>query len=109
MGIVESLNISRFGSGDSISRKGLPLEIRVSMTFKKLYNSMAITKDTTYSAFINNIALLDFLANLSGVNLNQPEILRKLTMVFSSKLNKVTDIPENVLNKIYDNINKKRR
>ena len=104
MGIVESLNISRFGSGDSISRKGLPLEIRVSMTFKKLYNSMAITKDTTYSAFINNIALLDFLANLSGVNLNQPEILRKLTMVFSSKLNKVTDIPENVLNKIYDNI-----
>ena len=103
-GIVESLNISRFGSGDSISRKGLPLEIRVSMTFKKLYNSMALSKDSTYSTFINNIALLDFLANLSGVNLNQPEILRKLNMFFSSKINAVTDLPENVLNKIYDNI-----
>lgn len=102
MGIVDSVYISRFGGGDAISRNGLPLEVQVTMTFRQLYNSMSVNNADNYSMFINNIGLLDFLANFAAINLNDPDISRKIAMFVSSKLNRIADIPANVMNIIYD-------
>lgn len=102
LGIVDSMSISRFGSGDSISRTGLPLEITVSLTFKDLYGALGVSTAANTSALMNNVALLDFLANLTAVNLNEPELARKLRTFVSQKADTLTDIPDQLKNKIFD-------
>jgi hypothetical protein len=102
LGIIDSISISRFGPGDSISRIGLPLEIRISLTFKDLYGAMAISNADNYGIFMNNTALLDFIANLTAINLNEPDLTRKLNIFLRTKIDKLLNIPGNIKNKIFD-------
>ena len=96
LGIVDYISISRFGSGDSISRDGLPLEIQVSLTLRSLYNSLTVGNMDHYGTFVNNIGLLDFLANMAAVNLNEPDMSRKLNLFLASKLNRIFDIKQRI-------------
>jgi hypothetical protein len=102
LGIVDSMSISRFGTGDSISRKGLPLEVKVSLTFKDMYDAMGVSTAANMTALMNNTPLLDFMANLSAVNLNDPDLVRKMRIFISSKADTITDLPGNVINRIFD-------
>jgi len=102
MGIVDYISINRFGSGDSMSRNGLPLEVQVSLTIRSLYNAMSVNDSNNYALFVNNIGLLDFLANFAAINLNEPDVSRKLNLFISSKVNKFLDIPANVIGNIED-------
>jgi hypothetical protein len=102
MGIVDYISINRFGSGDSMSRNGLPLEVQVSITIRSLYNSLSVNDQSNYAMFVNNIGLLDFLANFAAINLNEPDISRKLSLFLTSKLNKFSDIVPNVIGIIED-------
>jgi len=102
LGLVDYVSISRFGSGDSMSRNGLPLEVQVSLTIRSLYNSLTVGNANNYGMFVNNIGLLDFLANMAAINLNEPDISRKLSLFLASKINKFADIPANVIGAIQD-------
>jgi len=104
LGMVDQISITRFGSGDSISRIGLPLEIKVSITFKDLYGAMALSKSDSYTNLMNNTALLDFIANLTALNLNQPDLTRKLQVFLTGKIDKIMNIPGNFKNIIFDSI-----
>jgi hypothetical protein len=104
MGIVDYISINRFGSGDSMSRNGLPLEVQVSLTIRSLYNNLSVNDSNNYALFVNNIGLLDFLANFAAINLNEPDASRKLNLFISSKLNKFLDIVPNVIGTIEDRL-----
>jgi hypothetical protein len=104
MGIVDYISINRFGSGDSMSRNGLPLEVQVSITIRSLYNSLSVNDSNNYALFVNNIGLLDFLANFAAINLNEPDISRKLNIFITSKINKFLDIPSNVIGNVEDRL-----
>lgn len=95
MGIITSLTIRKGGEG-SWNIEGLPTEVEVSFTLKDLYEVLSITKWKDTKLFINNTQMMDFIANMCGIVINKPEILRKAEMFASLNANKVLSLPTNV-------------
>ena len=80
MGIITSLNITK-GAEGSWSREGIPTVAEINFTIKDLYSSLAISKDESgKNGIINNIALLDYLANMAGINVNEFDIWRQVEL-----------------------------
>ena len=76
MGIITNLSISK-GSEGSWSREGIPTSAEINMTIKDLYQSFMISKQET---IMNNIGLLDYLANMCGINPNETDIFRQVEL-----------------------------
>lgn len=91
-GIVTSLSISR-GKEGSWTLNGLPTEVDVSMTIKDLYSLIMITKASDVNWFMNNTALMDYIANNCGININEPDIERHLSMFAQLQTNQVLQFP----------------
>lgn len=91
-GIVTSLSISR-GKEGSWTLNGLPTEVDVSMTIKDLYSMLMITKASNTEWFMNNSALMDYIANNCGININEPDIVRQMTMYAQLKKNQILQFP----------------
>ena len=91
-GIVTSLSISR-GKEGSWTVNGLPTEVDVSMSFKDLYSMIILTQSDKTSWFMANTALMDYIACNCGVNINEPDIQRQLTMYFTLKKNEYLQLP----------------
>lgn len=91
-GIVTSLSISR-GKEGSWTVNGLPTEVDVNMSFKDLYSMIILTQSDKTSWFMANTALMDYIACNCGVNINEPDIQRQLTMYFSLKKNQYLQLP----------------
>ena len=88
MGIIESLNI-RKGDKGKWSSSGLPTVVDVEISLKDLYDVMTITQDDNVLDLLNNTALLDYLANMCGININKPDVLRSLDIYYTQLTNKV--------------------
>lgn len=88
MGIIESLQWKRFGDGDMISDDGIPTQIDVSIQFKDLYHTLAMTNmyknGNNVQNFMNNTGLVDLIGTLSGVNMNRIALKDRLAMWASS-------------------------
>lgn len=82
MGIITDMSISK-GAECQWTPDGLPTAVDVSITIKDLYNMLSITEtnatDWNYDT-LNNTALMDYIANLCGVNIYKPEISRIIEM-----------------------------
>ncbi len=91
-GIVTSLSISR-GKEGSWTLNGLPTEVDVNMSFKDLYSMIILTQSDKTDWFMANTALMDYIACNCGVNINEPDIQRQLTMYFSLKKNEYLQLP----------------
>lgn len=91
-GIITSMNISK-GKEGSWTIDGLPTEIDVNFQLKDLYQMLTLTKGDDVGWFMNNTALMDYLACNCGININKPEIERTLDIYFMLKTNKITDLP----------------
>lgn len=91
-GIVTSLSISR-GKEGSWTVNGLPTEVDVNMSFKDLYSMIILTKASKVNWFMANTSLMDYIACNCGVNINEPDIQRQLTMYFSLKKNEYLQLP----------------
>jgi hypothetical protein len=93
MGIVSSMSISKGGEGDW-SPYGVPTVVDVHFTIKELYGTMAITdndKDIE-KGLMNNIVLLDYIANMCGVNINEPDFRRILYLYYTQNFkNRIKD------------------
>jgi hypothetical protein len=82
MGMITSMNISK-GDKSGWTLGGLPTQVDISFTIKDLYNSLTITKTSENLLsmdFIKNTYLVDWIANNCGINVNKPDILRRLDL-----------------------------
>lgn len=93
MGIIESLQWKRFGDGDMISEDGVPTQIDVSVSFRDLYQQLAMSKFGNITGsfdkigiFFNNTGLMDMLGTLSGVNMNRITLGERLSLYASSSV-----------------------
>lgn len=77
MGIITEMTFNR-GKEGSWTKDGLPTVVDVNFTIQDLYSSMGITsigsmfKGTT----LQNVSEMDYVANLCGININEPDSLR---------------------------------
>lgn len=67
LGIISDMNITKNPNSDNVSVNGFPLDIKVTMTIKELYNSLAISPANDPMAFLFNETLNDYMANLAGL------------------------------------------
>lgn len=96
MGIITNMNISK-GDKGAWTLGGLPTQVDINFTIKDLYNTLTLTKTTEGVAsmdFIKNTYLVDWIANNCGLNVNKPDIIRRIelwkNMMQNNAYNKVT-------------------
>jgi hypothetical protein len=80
MGIITSMDVSK-GKEGSWNANGLPTEMDISLTIKDLYELFSITGTTdsitgSPGAVVKNTAMMDYLCNTIGLNLNKSELQR---------------------------------
>ena len=83
MGIVESLTITKGGDGSAWSVDGLPLEVNLSVNIVDLYSTFSIAcmngvSPTDAFNFVNNSALIDYIAVNGGLDMKKGEYIRKI-------------------------------
>lgn len=80
MGMIEGLSFTK-GEEGSWTRSGLPTVVKVSVDIKDLYSQFAMSnKNFGEMGFFNNTILLDYLANLCGININEIDVYRNVEM-----------------------------
>lgn len=94
MGIITDMSVTK-GAECQWTPEGIPTSITVNISIKDLYSAMSIT-GTTNDNFkydtLNNTALMDYIANLCGINIYRPEISRIIDMWFVNNFhNRVED------------------
>ena len=93
MGIITEMSFNR-GKEGSWTADGLPTVVDVSFSIQDLYSAMGMTSTgSMFKGFtLQNVAELDYLANLCGININQPDIVRMAHLWATF----------NITNKVYD-------
>lgn len=99
MGIITDMSITK-GAECQWTPEGIPTSITVSLTIKDLYSALSITKtdstDWKYDT-LNNTALMDYIANLCGINIFKPEVGRMIDMWFVNNFeNRAKDLFPNL-------------
>jgi hypothetical protein len=82
MGIITDMNVTK-GAECHWTPDGLPTSVDVSISIKDLYNALTITETSATDwkfDTLNNTALMDYIANLCGINIYKPEISRIIEM-----------------------------
>ena len=81
MSIVENLTITKGGDGSAWSVDGYPLEIKLSISLKDLYNTFAMSMisdlKSAYDMLWNN-ALIDYVSVQSGLDMKLSEFAKKI-------------------------------
>ena len=86
------MNITK-GQEGGWTKEGLPTVVNVNFSLKDLYTHMAMTNmiDLSFDS-MDNTMLMDYLANLCGININKPEIGRQIDMWFTNNVsNRIRD------------------
>ena len=95
MGIITNMSITK-GADCQWTPEGIPTSITVSIDIKDLYSALSITStESTDWSFdtLNNTALMDYIANLCGINIFKPEIGRLIDMWFVNNVaNRIEDL-----------------
>lgn len=86
MGIITDLNIEK-GKEGAWTKSGIPTVVDVSFTIKDLYDDMYMSNKKAY----RNIILMDYIGNLCGININEPDIVRGLNLFLSEAAGAITD------------------
>lgn len=87
MGLITGLSVNKGGTGQW-NDDGLPTQIDISIDIKDLYPKFAMSgtdslvSPSSISDVVSNTAYMDFLANMSGLNVGQMEMGRRLKMAF---------------------------
>lgn len=91
MGIITDMEISK-GDKGRWTLDGLPTEVDISFTMKDLYQLLSITSDKDkISDLLSNTAMLDYIANMCGINVYKPDIERAIELVYMTVKNSVVD------------------
>lgn len=106
MGIITSMDVSR-GKEGAWNANGIPTEMDITMNIKDLYDVFSITgwdnsislssifgtKKNSSLQIIKNTAMMDYLGNLAGLNLNQPEVTKNIQSYIMLTNNRVRNWP----------------
>lgn len=106
MGIITSMDVSR-GKEGAWNSNGIPTEMDITLNIKDLYDVFSITgwdnsiklssifatKKNSSLQIIKNTAMMDYLGNLAGLNLNQPEVTRNIQSYIMLTNNRVRNWP----------------
>ncbi len=112
LGIVTDMSISK-GKEGAWTLDGLPTEVDISMTIKDLYQSILsiVTNDnnsiTKAKWFLNNTTLMDYMSNMCGININQPDIQRTLSIYKMLVVGGVKNIPNSIFTRIEQGVTNK--
>lgn len=81
MGIITDMSFSR-GSDGEWTDDGLPTTVEVSLDIKDLYSNMFMSKQTLKkdTTILSNISELDYIGNMCGININEPDVRRTVEM-----------------------------
>lgn len=93
MGIITDLSFNK-GKESAWTASGLPTVVEASFTIKDLYSDLYMTSmDGIKYNMMNNIMLMDYLANTCGVNINDVDIRRSIDMFLTMNLkNRAKDV-----------------
>lgn len=95
MGIITDMSVTK-GAECQWTPEGIPTSISVSLSLKDLYSAMSITKTSSTDwkfDTLNNTAQMDYIANLCGINIFAPEVMRTIDMWFVNNFtNRATDL-----------------
>ena len=98
MGIITEMSFNR-GKEGSWTKDGLPTVVDVSFSIQDLYTGMGMTslgamfKGTT----LQNVSEMDYIANLCGININEPDLFRMVTLWATFNLkDRITDFLPNM-------------
>lgn len=122
MGYITGISITK-GAEGMWTASGLPTAIEVSVTIKDLYNNIYISTGekeydfswwnvfhnvgelTKKTPFLKNTAMLNWIANACGVNVNKPDVLRDIDMYFTHVyINPIMDLIPNATLRIFDTL-----
>ena len=92
MGIITDLSFSK-GKESAWTSSGVPTTVDVSFTIKDLYSDMYMTSmDSMKNNMLKNIILMDYIANMCGVNINEVDVYRGIELYFTQNIeNRVKD------------------
>jgi hypothetical protein len=108
MGIITDMSVTR-GAECQWNDDGLPTQIDISITIEDLYNSLMITQEQRDNNFglqnlvpfdiVTNTSMVDYLANLSGLNIAATEVTRKAALLYYLTGSSVKRIPSDIYNR----------
>ena len=84
LGLITSLSIDK-GGEDMWNTMGMPIQADVTIDIKDLYSSMFISKS---QGIMNNTAQMDYLALMAGLDMNELDVTRMVSlgaMIYSNK------------------------
>lgn len=105
MGLVTNLSISK-GSEGGWTRDGLPTTVNVNMSIKDLYGAISITETNGVTQnILKNSLFMDYLANLCGININEPDLGRTIELYYKIGFrNRITQWSYNVYGAATDTV-----
>lgn len=106
MGIITDMTINK-GKEGGWTKDALPTVVEVQFTIQDLYSVLSMTneRDMYIGNTMQNIAEMDYLSNLCGVNIYQPDTFRMIEYWYTFKVDsKITDIPYKITSRLENSI-----
>ena len=102
-GIISSMNITK-GAECAWNHRGMPTSVNVSFTIKELYDIFALSNNEAgnYKLAENSI-MMDYIGNLCGININEPDLTRTITYHGLMQRNR----PANFSRRIWDTLDQR--
>ena len=79
MGIITNCEVKK-GEVGAWNENGVPTQIEIDLTIKDLYNVLTLPLQNGTNDLIGNPGQMDYLANLCGINIGSPDIIRTLKL-----------------------------
>lgn len=98
MGIISNMSVTR-GDMGNWTLNGLPTSVDINLEIKDLYKVMGIGltgQNNNWTQLINNIGMLDYVANFCGININVPDFER----ILAYGLQLITNTPGNIVGRL---------
>lgn len=104
MGLITDMQVTR-GAECQWNDDGLPTQMDISITIEDLYSSLYLTNKSNFAdnlSVVSNTAMMDYLANLAGLNIADTELGRQIDMLGYLTWNSITNSPSTLWNR-FDN------
>lgn len=91
LGVIDSLTINKAPSGDAWGQNSLPLEIKIDVSIKELYSSLAVPDGGEFKLFFANTGLMNYLMINCGVDITKQTLDLQVTVFVNMFKNVVKD------------------
>lgn len=106
MGLM-SMSVQK-GSEGGWTVDGLPTTVDISIEIKDLYSKLSISSERILgkgaSQTFGNVGLITYLANMAGVNTNEPDVIRTARLFVALKEQALLNFPNSIQTKITNSI-----